>query len=102
MEMKNILAIRPELIAADQELALQNHTADKLRIIANLIEYGDYDAVENELDKGPVGVMPGFNNSFISFDEIPLSNGQNNKTDIGDIIARLQDLQRMQKAMVQK
>jgi len=46
--------------------------------------------------------MPGFNNSFISFDEIPLSNGQNNKTDIGDIIARLQDLQRMQKAMVQK
>jgi len=102
MEMKDILATRPECIAADQELALQNHTADKLRIIANLIEYGDYDAVEKELDKSPVGVMPGYNNSFISFDEIPLSTGQNHTTDIGDVIGRLKDLQRMQKAMVQK
>ena len=93
MELKDILATSPEDIAADQELALQNYTADKLRGIANLIEYGKYTAVENELDNSE---------SFISFDELQLSTVQFHTTDIGDVIGRLQELRRMQKVKVQK
>ena len=93
MKLKDILATRPEDMAADQELALQNYTADKLRSIANLIEYGNYRVVENELDNSE---------SFISFDELQLSTVQFHTTDIGDVIGRLQELRRMHKAMVQK
>lgn len=98
MELKDLLATKPEDLAAKQEQALRGHAAEKLRMIAKLIEDGDYKGVEKHLENSPAGDDHGCDNTFISFDELQLAGYQGYTTDIGDVIVKLQELQRMQKA----
>ena len=97
MELKDLLATKPEDLAMKQEMALRAHAAAKLRFIAQLIEDGAYEAVERELDNSPAGDECGRDNTFISFEELQLSFYRGGTTDIGDVIEKLQQLHRMAK-----
>lgn len=104
MDLRDLLATRPEDLAAKQEEELRKYAAEKLRKIAKWIMEGNYTAVSNELEGSPAGDDHGCDNTYISFAELSLHVDRHgcNMTDIGDVISKLEELQRMQKAKVKK
>jgi hypothetical protein len=88
MDLKNILAVRPETLAQEQEKALADFTSGRLCEIAALISAGAYEQVKSYLAYSPAGDDMGCDNSYISFkDETGLE-------DIGEVIDRLIELEK--------
>lgn len=88
MDLKNILAVRPETLAQEQEKALADFVSKRLREIAVLISASKYEQVKAYLSYSPAGDDMGCDNSYISFkDETGLE-------DIGEVINRLIELEK--------
>ena len=86
MDLKDMLAVRPETLAREQEVALATFAAERLRHIADLIEAGDYSQAFKLISHSPAGDDMGADNYYIDFaDETGLE-------DIGAVLTRLAEL----------
>lgn len=91
VNLKEILNIKPENLAHQQQIFLRNYVINHLRNIIELIEDGDYDEVHDFIECSPAGDECGIDNRYIAFDDAT-PRDQKYKSDIGDVIDRLIEL----------
>ncbi|MBV6636183.1 MAG: hypothetical protein KI788_09790 [Mameliella sp.] len=90
-DIKKILALRPETLAKEQRDALAKYAADRLRMIAGLIEAGKYEEASKHTDESPAGDDHGCDNTFITFPELD-DERSTYDADIGTVLSELERL----------
>lgn len=90
MSTTNILDIRPETLAREQETHLRLAAVNHLHEVADLIHIGNYAKAREYLDHSPAGDGYGRENDYIDFSSI-----HPKLEDLGDVIERLEELHKM-------
>lgn len=99
MELKDLLATKPDELAAKQEKELATYAAKKLRMIADHLEAGRYDQVREHLADSPAGDDHGCDNTYITFAELGIDPDRygNDNGDIGSVVSKLEELKKLAK-----
>ena len=84
-DIKEILQLTPDTLAAQQHTALKNHVIQRIKAFNHLISDEKYEEALTLLSYSPAGDDHGCDNQYLDFSET----GQE---DIGDVLSKLSSL----------
>ncbi len=95
MEIKKLLATTPETLAMRQREALLKEVQSTFSKLVTHLQKGEFDKAQTMLFDSPAGDGHGCANVCVSFDHVFDGDFAFSSADIGDVIARLEALEKV-------